>query len=90
MSKSHKIRLLKAARPDLRNAEIAKAVECSAANVTQVLRRVPAIVRTAYNCLSPEEVNFVRLKARKHNLKPVQMAVFLLRDAINEAREDAR
>ena len=88
MNQCDKIRTLKAARPLLKNSDIARAVGCSTANVTQALTRIPVGVRGAHYSLSPDEMAFLKKEAASHNVTVEQMSALFLRDAIQEAREN--
>jgi hypothetical protein len=86
LTRADKIRQLKAARPDLKNAEIARMVGCSYPHVTQTLQTIPMAIRTAHHSLAPDEMTFLECEAKKHELTTTQMAVAFLRDAIYEAQ----
>jgi hypothetical protein len=89
MTKSDQIRVLKKARPDLKNIEIARIIGCSPPNVTQALSLIPVVARNAHHCLAPDEMAFLAKEAKAHNLSEKQMVVALLRDAISDAMECA-
>lgn len=74
-------------RSGMKNAEIARAVNCSSSNVTNTVERHGGQIKFRDNPLTPEMQRFIQSDAAANNVTFDEMARAMLADYVSEAMD---